>query len=310
MQHLSLHLNAPYKCNECSYPITDTKTFFKHKQFYKHDEKTCIMVDNDINLPASATTGTPPSTATTTTRRKTLIGTRLRQLIQQQQQQNQQLVKQEPQDIPSSASSLSATASNEIQFTNDRDTFKCSICYPDTEPAPSTSVSTLNKLPTQSSAGASNFSLDKEQVLKHVLIVHLSFLAYKCDACAQFYAFDEPQTKQHAALVHQCGDATAAACHFKLIKTEEEINLAINRAQQYITKIAATAPAASATTPTSTAKTTKPATTTVAPATTNSNQPIDALPKYKCCKCNGGNANDSTPNLDDPNWVINPNFIL
>ncbi len=48
MQHLSLHLNAPYKCNECSYPITDAKTFLKHKQFYKHDEKTCIMVDNDI----------------------------------------------------------------------------------------------------------------------------------------------------------------------------------------------------------------------------------------------------------------------
>lgn len=53
MQHLALHLNAPYKCNECSYPIMDTKTFYKHKQFYKHDEKTCIMVDNDINLPTT-----------------------------------------------------------------------------------------------------------------------------------------------------------------------------------------------------------------------------------------------------------------
>ncbi|MFX5926156.1 hypothetical protein ABTE83_19620, partial [Acinetobacter baumannii] len=49
------------------------------------------------------------------------------------------------------------------------------------------------------------YSYDKEQVLKHVFIVHLSFLAYKCDTCTQFYAFDEPQTKQHAALVHQCG---------------------------------------------------------------------------------------------------------
>ncbi len=87
MQHLALHLNAPYKCNECSYPITDTKTFFKHKQFYKHDEKSCIMVDNDIS---SSTT----STTTVSTRRKTLIATRLRQhqqtlQLQQQQQQSE-----------------------------------------------------------------------------------------------------------------------------------------------------------------------------------------------------------------------------
>jgi hypothetical protein len=126
-------------------------------------------------------------------------------------------------------------------------------------------------MPTHSHAGASNFSFDKEQVLKHVLIVHLSFLAYKCDACVQFYAFDEPQTKQHAALVHHCvgggggGEAVVknselstntdtttttpttpntsnTSCHFKLIKTEEEINLAINRAQQFITKIQAASP--------------------------------------------------------------------
>ena len=31
-------------------PITDAKTFLKHKQFYKHDEK-CIMVDNHITIP-------------------------------------------------------------------------------------------------------------------------------------------------------------------------------------------------------------------------------------------------------------------
>ena len=92
----------------------------------------------------------------------------------------------------------------------------------------------LNKRPTSSAHGASNFSFDKEQVLKHVLIVHLSFLAYKCDTCVQFYAFDEPQTKQHAALVHQNNEVP---CQFKLIKTEEEINLAINRAQQFIAKI-------------------------------------------------------------------------
>lgn len=79
-------------------------------------------------------------------------------------------------------------------------------------------------------------------MLKHVLIVHLSFLAYKCDTCTQFYAFDKPQTqtKQHAGLVHQCirtDTQTTSSCHFKLIKTEEEINLAINKAQQYIAKI-------------------------------------------------------------------------
>lgn len=57
--------NAPYKCNECSYPITDTKTFSKHKQFYKHDEKTCIMVDNDVNIPNNQSNNQQ--------RRKTLI---------------------------------------------------------------------------------------------------------------------------------------------------------------------------------------------------------------------------------------------
>ena len=156
-----------------------------------------------------------------------------------------------------------------MQFVHERDSFKCGLCYPDGEICPSTSVASLNKIPSNSQAGASNFSFDKEQVLKHVLIVHLSFLAYKCDACVQFYAFDEPQTKLHAALVHQCGaesksisnnnsnngetvspitptNTTAtspnATCHFKLIKTEEEINLAINRAQQFITKIQAASP--------------------------------------------------------------------
>jgi hypothetical protein len=284
MQHLALHLNAPYKCNECSYPITDTKTFFKHKQFYKHDEKTCIMVDNDITLPATLLAAAQAVAQAQNaasggglggpSRRKTLIGTRLRALLQSQPSGG---VKNEPND---------SLALNEIQFSHERDSFKCSLCYPDTEPAPSTSVSTLNRSPTTSALGASNFSFDKEQVLKHVLIVHLSFLAYKCDTCAQFYAFDEPQTKQHAALVHQCGlagDTQAHTCHFKLIKTEEEINLAINRAQQYIAKITAASqpPAGGA----AAAKAAKP---NVPPAGSQlgPNTPIEALPKYKCCKCN------------------------
>ena len=104
----------------------------------------------------------------------------------------------------------SSATTNEIQLVHDRDSFKCALCYSDDEYAPTTSVSTLHRQPTHSSLGASNFSFDKEQVLKHVLIVHLSFLAYKCDTCAQFYAFDEPQTKQHAALVHHCGTGQLA----------------------------------------------------------------------------------------------------
>ena len=262
MQHLAQHLNAPYKCNECSYPIVDTKTFLKHKLFYKHDEKTCIMVDNDIqHASQSSTSASGPSGAgNSTTRRKTLIATRLKQ-----HHQNMAAAA-----AAASSSTSSALTSNEMQLMHDRDSFKCSLCYADMDPSPSTTVSTLNRSPTNSSMGASNFSFDKEQVLKHVLIVHLSFLAYKCDACVQFYAFDEPQTKQHAALVHHCGggesakrDAAAAttptttpnessvvaaaatsnaSCHFKLIKTEEEINLAINRAQQFIAKIQAASP--------------------------------------------------------------------
>merc|ERR1712127_40208 len=81
MQHLALHLNAPYKCNECSYPITDAKQFLKHKQFYKHDEKTCIMVDNDI-LGKEAVSAAlkdkekeDKGEIVPTTRRKTLIAT-------------------------------------------------------------------------------------------------------------------------------------------------------------------------------------------------------------------------------------------
>ena len=254
MQHLSLHLNAPYKCNECSYPITDTKTFYKHKQFYKHDEKTCIMVDNDINIPGQTGGGNGAS------RRKMLIATRLKQ----HQALQAQLAAQHLQQLES----------NELQLTHDKDVFKCSLCYSDNDPAPSAAVSAMNKTPTAAALGASNLSFDKEQVLKHVLIVHLSFLAYKCDACSQFYAFDEPQTKQHAALVHQCG-AEATTCHFKLIKTEEEINLAINRAQQFITKIAAN----------SKKPETKKLTTGNPTQVSTNNSPIDAQPKYKCCRC-------------------------
>lgn len=95
MQHLSLHLNAPYKCNECSYPITDTKTFFKHKQFYKHDEKTCIMVDNDLTIPNSVGGGAASalnSQQQGVVRRKTLIATRLRQYLQQKQHQQTKVI--------------------------------------------------------------------------------------------------------------------------------------------------------------------------------------------------------------------------
>lgn len=178
------------------------------------------MVDNDLTLPAS-TTSTQQSSVV---RRKTLISTRLRQYIQQAVSSH---------NHHDSKTSQTATG-NEMELENENDSFKCLLCYPDGESAPSTSTSMLNKRPTSSAHGASNFSFDKEQVLKHVLIVHLSFLAYKCDTCVQFYAFDEPQTKQHAALVHQNNEVP---CQFKLIKTEEEINLAINRAQQFIAKI-------------------------------------------------------------------------
>ncbi len=55
MQHLILHLNAPYLCGECLYPVKDHKTFLKHKEFYKHDETAmiakankCEMIENKI----------------------------------------------------------------------------------------------------------------------------------------------------------------------------------------------------------------------------------------------------------------------
>jgi len=126
--------------------------------------------------------------------------------------------------------------------------------------------------------------------------VHLSFLAYKCDTCVQFYAFDEPQTKQHAALVHQCGTGslptptnatdpnTASSqqqtCHFKLIKTEEEINLAINKAQQFITKIPASTVQPSAKLIKTESITPKSKAQAVAALAA-----IEAQPKYKCCRC-------------------------
>jgi hypothetical protein len=303
MQHLALHLNAPYKCNECSYPLTDIKQFLKHKQFYKHEEKTCIMVDNDINNVKDASSS---SSTTTNTRRKMLIATRLKQ-HQQQLQQQQRDDKSLASLSLATSNSTTKDCSNQIQTIFDRDVFKCSLCYPDTDQVPSSSVSILHKEATMSTLGSSSFSYDKEQVLKHALIVHLSFLAYKCDGCSQFYLFDEPQTKQHAALIHQCGEnstinnnetttetptptqtATSAAasnsgsCHFKLIKTEEEINLAINRAQQFIVKIG------------SNSKTKKFLSMNANGAKHKNNSPtgnsavssIDASPKYKCCKCN------------------------
>ena len=303
MQHLALHLNAAYKCNECSYPITDTKTFYKHKQFYKHDEKTCIMVDNDIVLPA----GSAGSAVALPGRRKTLIATRLKQHHQQLLQLKQQELESGLNASEPSQTSLIPTDSNEIQLAHERDSFKCSLCYGDEDYAPSTSVSCLNRSPTLSTAGASNFSFDKEQVLKHVLIVHLSFLAYKCDTCVQFYAFDEPQTKQHAALVHQCGTANEPAaaattttstatsgqtCHFKLIKTEEEINLAINKAQQFIGKIPAQAVK-------SDSVQLKPKAALSVPVTPNAataaNIVIEAQPKYKCCRCIATPASTTNP---------------
>lgn len=261
-------VQQPYKCSECSVPIADAKAFFKHKQ--THEDKTCIMIEN----------GTDGSAAP---RRKTLIATRLKQ------HQQSQLLKNELEN-GCQIDSSSSTDNNEIQFVHERDSFKCALCYGDDDYAPSTSVSTLNKQPTHSPMGASNFSFDKEQVLKHVLIVHLSFLAYKCDTCTQFYAFDEPQTKQHAALVHQCGTGTlnmsttnsgdasstqqSQTCHFKLIKTEEEINLAINKAQQFINKL-----------PASTAKVQQTSKTTAKSNLALTNVTIDAQPKYKCCRC-------------------------
>jgi len=263
------------------------------------------MVDNDVNLPNT-------NQSNQAIRRKTLILTRLKQHIQQQQQ-NQ----------PSLQSEMD---SNEIQFVHDRDSFKCSLCYSETDQAPSTSVSTLNKQPTQSALGASNFSFDKEQVLKHVLIVHLSFLAYKCDTCTQFYAFDEPQTKQHAGLVHQCGTGTttsglsadsvgqvspavaqsttnASTCHFKLIKTEEEINLAINKAQQFITKIPAQ--------PKSVVNAQIKARNQVisaSNATSLANISIEAQPKYKCCRCSV--TNPSQPDMSTPGNATTANPIV
>ena len=255
MQHLALHLNAAYKCNECSYPITDTKTFFKHKQFYKHDEKTCIMVDNDVQVPSGVHTNA-------STKRKALIQTRLKQQLLEKEREK-----------ADHATDESSSASSTV---HDRDTFKCSVCFENHQP---------QTAPTQSAQGASSYSFDKEQVLKHVLIVHLAFLAYKCDQCAQFYAFDEPQTKQHAALVHSCGIGEAGAtaanqCHFKLIKTEEEINLAINRAQQFINKIPANAISGGG------RRDAKSSASRQHQASLSlSNITLEAQPKYRCCKC-------------------------
>jgi hypothetical protein len=99
-------------------------------------EKTCIMYDNDVNLPNNQSNNQQ--------RRKTLILTSLKQHLAQQQQQ------QQPLEIET----------NEIQFSHDRDSFKCSLCYTENDLAPSTSVSHLNKIPTQSSLGASNLSFD------------------------------------------------------------------------------------------------------------------------------------------------------
>jgi hypothetical protein len=268
MQHLALHLNAPYKCNECSYPITDTKTFFKHKQFYKHDEKTCIMVDNDVQ------TSTPASGTTGPVKRKALIATRLKQQILEKEKN------------PSTETSTTTGSENEALdagLVHDRDTFKCSLCYDSSEQLTSPGCHQRSH-PTISSHGASNYSFDKEQVLKHVLIVHLSFLAYKCDQCVQFYAFDEPQTKQHAALVHNCGLGEQGAtsnnpCHFKLIKTEEEINLAINRAQQFINKTPANAVSSAPTKRETRPSNKNPSSLSLANIT------LEAAPKYRCCKC-------------------------
>lgn len=180
-----------------------------------------------------------------------------------------------------------------MELEHENDSFKCVLCYPDSEPAPSTSTSSLNKRPTTSPHGASNFSYDKEQVLKHVLIVHLSFLAYKCDTCTQFYAFDEPQTKQHAALVHQNNEVP---CQFKLIKTEEEINLAINRAQQFIAKMGAAAAATSSSRKSTSSTSSAASSAAAAAGLVSTNTPIDAVPKYKCCKCSPSAATTTSVN--------------
>jgi hypothetical protein len=90
--------------------------------------------------------------------------------------------------------------------------------------------------------------------------MHLAFLAYKCDLCT-FYAFDEMQIKQHGLKIHKIND-----CKSKLIKTEEEINLALNRANQLIItnekhQLVADQPI------------------------TLSSSLCDVKPKYKCSKC-------------------------
>ena len=76
-------------------------------------------------------------------------------------------------------------------------------------------------------------------------------------------------------LVHQCittDTQTSSSFHFKLIKTEEEINLAINKARQYIAKILA-----------QTKMTPIKARTQI--IATVPNVLIEAQPKYKCCRC-------------------------
>lgn len=191
MQHLNLHLNAPYLCSECSYPVKDLKTFLKHKEFYKHDEtaalaKTnnkCEMVENKI----------------------------FKYLIANSHQKGY--------------------------------LFKCALCK--------------------------RTSNDKDELLKHILIVHLSFLAYKCDLCTTYFAFDELQIRSHTQLIHGIKNEIKS----KLIKTEEEINLALNRANQLIistsdidvlsTRIK------------------------VENGVDQQNQEMlcEVRPKYKCCKC-------------------------
>jgi len=101
----------PYKCSDCSVPMSDAKAFLKHKVLHKHDEKTCVMTENDA---AVAATSTP--------RRKTLIATRLRL-----HQQNAAL--QGRGDVESSdALNVSGSeGSNEIQLVHDRDAFKVGI---------------------------------------------------------------------------------------------------------------------------------------------------------------------------------------
>ena len=81
-------------------------------------------------------------------------------------------------------------------------------------------------------------------------------------------------------------NAAAAAlqpqtCHFKLIKTEEEINLAINKAQQFINKLpaASSAPAKAVRQPLEAQSKAGKATPTLG------NLTIEASPKYKCCRC-------------------------